>query len=91
MFGSRAFFGAHPTPDGDVVWFVNVPGAEISAEERRTTSTEQWQHWLLELVREDDGPAAALVAEGELELAGDNTFDLPQRADLVARRHGRDR
>ena len=77
VFGSRAFFGAHPTPAGDVVWFLNVPRPEISAEERRTTSTEQWQHWLHELVREDDGPAAALVSEGELELAGDNTFDLP--------------
>ena len=25
VFGRRAFFGAHPTPDGDVVWFVNAP------------------------------------------------------------------
>ena len=64
VFGSGAFFGAHPTPDGDVVWFVNVPRPEISAEERRSTSKEQWQHWLHELVRDDDGPAAAL-ASGE--------------------------
>jgi 2-polyprenyl-6-methoxyphenol hydroxylase-like FAD-dependent oxidoreductase len=77
VFGSRAFFGAHPTPDGDVVWFLNVPRPAISADERRTTSKEQWQHWLHELVRDDDGPAAALVSGGELELAGDNTFDLP--------------
>jgi 2-polyprenyl-6-methoxyphenol hydroxylase-like FAD-dependent oxidoreductase len=24
-FGRHAFFGAHPTPGGDVVWFVNAP------------------------------------------------------------------
>ena len=76
VFGSRAFFGAHPTPDGDVVWFVNVPRAEISTEERRTTSMEQWQQSLLELVRDDAGPGATLLSEGVLELAGDNTYDL---------------
>ncbi len=76
VFGSRAFFGAHPTPEGDVVWFVNVPRGEISAEERRTTRMEQWHRTLLDLVGEDAGPAAALVSDGVLELAGDNTYDL---------------
>ncbi|MEO7351909.1 MAG: FAD-dependent monooxygenase [Marmoricola sp.] len=77
VFGSAAFFGAHPTPDGDVVWFLNVPRSEISREERRATSPEKWQHWLLGLVRDDAGPAGDLVADGVLELAGDNTYDLP--------------
>jgi 2-polyprenyl-6-methoxyphenol hydroxylase-like FAD-dependent oxidoreductase len=77
VFGRRSFFGAHPTPDGDVVWFLNVPRHEIGREERRTTPHEQWRAWLLDLVRDDAGPAAALVADGVLELAGDNTYDLP--------------
>ena len=31
VFGRRAFFGAHRTPDGDVVWFVNVAASRRSA------------------------------------------------------------
>ncbi len=77
VFGARAFFGAHPTPDGDVVWFVNVPEPEISRERRAATSPEEWQRRLLDLVTGDHGPAAELVADGVLELAGDNTYDLP--------------
>jgi 2-polyprenyl-6-methoxyphenol hydroxylase-like FAD-dependent oxidoreductase len=77
VFGARAFFGAHATPDGDVVWFVNVPEPEISRERRTTTTLEEWQRRLLDLVAADAGPAADLVADGTLELAGDNTYDLP--------------
>lgn len=77
VFGARAFFGAHPTPAGDVVWFVNVPEPEISRERRAATSAEDWQRRLLDLVADDAGPAAELVAGGTLELAGDNTYDLP--------------
>ena len=75
-FGRRAFFGAHRTPGGDVVWFVNAPRAEIGREERATTSAETWQRWLAGLFAEDAGPAAALIRAGRLELAADNTYDL---------------
>ena len=77
MFGRRSFFGAHPLPNGDVVWFVNEPRAEISREERADTTQAQWLARLAELVADDAGPASALVAAGSLELAGDNTYDLP--------------
>ena len=76
IFGSQAFFGAHPTPAGDVVWFVNVPEPEITRDQRRTTTEEEWGRRLLSLVRDDAGPAADLVRKGRLELAGDNTYDL---------------
>jgi 2-polyprenyl-6-methoxyphenol hydroxylase-like FAD-dependent oxidoreductase len=76
IFGSKAFFGAHPTPAGDVVWFVNVPEPEITREQRRDTTEEEWGRRLLSLVRDDAGPAAELVRTGRLELAGDNTYDL---------------
>jgi 2-polyprenyl-6-methoxyphenol hydroxylase-like FAD-dependent oxidoreductase len=76
VFGSRAFFGAHPTPDGDVVWFLNVPEPEISRERRAATSEQQWQEGLIDLVARDAGPAHELVRTGELELAADNTYDL---------------
>ena len=76
MFGTRAFFGAHRTPHGDVVWFANVPRPPIDAAERAATSEEQWREWLVGLFADDAGPAAELVRAGELLLAGDSTFDL---------------
>ena len=77
IFGQAAFFGAHPNPGGDVVWFVNVPEHEISGERRRRTTVEQWQRRLVDLLADDAGPGADLVRTGTLELAGDNTYDLP--------------
>ena len=76
IFGSRAFCGAHPTPAGEVVWFVNVPEPEISRERRRTTTEQEWARRLTSLVQNDAGPAAELIRTGRLELAGDNTYDL---------------
>jgi 2-polyprenyl-6-methoxyphenol hydroxylase-like FAD-dependent oxidoreductase len=76
VFGRRAFFGAHPTPDGDVVWFVNVPRPAISREERAATSHDAWKRLLIDLLAEDAGPGQELVSSGTLELAGDNTYDL---------------
>lgn len=77
VFGRRSFFGAHPLPTGDVVWFANVPRAPIGPAERAGTTDEQWLALLATLVADDAGPAAALVAAGALELAGDSTYDLP--------------
>ncbi|NDZ94248.1 FAD-dependent monooxygenase [Streptomyces sp. SID6673] len=77
VFGRRAFFGALPTPDGDVVWFVNVPRDAISQTERAATSDERWREILVDLAEADDGPFAGLIGDGRLELAADNTYDLP--------------
>jgi 2-polyprenyl-6-methoxyphenol hydroxylase-like FAD-dependent oxidoreductase len=77
VFGRKAFFGALATPDGDVVWFVNVPRTAITDDERRSTTAEQWRTWLAEQLAEDGGPGRALVQAGELELMADNTHDLP--------------
>ena len=76
VFGRKAFFGAHRTPAGDVVWFANVPRSPIGADERARTTHEQWRNWLVGLFDGDAGPAARLIADGELELAGDSTYDL---------------
>jgi len=75
-FGRRAFFGAHPTPAGDVVWFVNPPRPAISEKERATTTNEEWQAKLAALFDDDDSPVASLIRGGRLELAADNTYDL---------------
>jgi len=76
IFGRRAFFGYYPTPNGDVVWFVNWPRTEISRDERAVTSDQAWKERLIDLFAEDQGPAIELMRAGELELAGDNTYDL---------------
>lgn len=76
IFGVRAFFGWHATPGGDVVWFVNWPREEISADERASTSEAEWKAMLADLFTEDAGPAVDLIRAGELELAGDSTYDL---------------
>ena len=76
VFGRRAFFGAHPTPSGDVLWFVNVPGPLLSREDASARTTEEWREHLVGLLAVDAGPAADLVRGGQLELAADMTYDL---------------
>jgi 2-polyprenyl-6-methoxyphenol hydroxylase-like FAD-dependent oxidoreductase len=78
VFGKRAFFGYVTDPSGGTVWFANVPRAEVSRAERQATTAGQWQHQLQELFAADRGPASSLIAAGRLELAGDNTYDLPR-------------
>ena len=77
IFGKRAFFGYVVDPAGGTVWFANVPREQTSPVERASTTSEQWKRQLVELFADDNGPAADLIANGELELAGDNTHDLP--------------
>ena len=76
IFGRGAFFGAHPTPSGDVLWFVNVPGPLLSRGQGRARTTDEWREHLAGLLEVDAGPAAGLVRDGELELAADMTYDL---------------
>src|SRR5260370_19560764 len=77
IFGRRAFFGYLVDPAGGAVWFANVPRDPITPAERAATTPENWQHQLAELFVDDAGPAVDLIRRGELELAGDNTYDLP--------------
>jgi FAD-dependent urate hydroxylase len=78
IFGRQAFFGYVTDPAGGTVWFANVPRPKATEAERATTTATQWQRQLVELFATDRGPAAELIAAGTLELAGDNTHDLPQ-------------
>jgi len=77
IFGRRAFFGYVADPGGGTVWFANVPRPAVTAAERAVTSPDQWRRQLVELFAGDHGPARDLIAAGRLELAGDNTHDLP--------------
>jgi 2-polyprenyl-6-methoxyphenol hydroxylase-like FAD-dependent oxidoreductase len=77
IFGRRAFFGFTLDLSGGAVWFANVPRPQISSAERAATTDDEWQRKLTALFADDRGPAVDLVRRGWLELAGDNTFDLP--------------
>ena len=77
VFGRRAFFGHVVDPEGSCVWFGNVPRPPVGDAERQATTAEHWQRQLLDLFADDRGPATGLIAAGELELAADNTHDLP--------------
>jgi 2-polyprenyl-6-methoxyphenol hydroxylase-like FAD-dependent oxidoreductase len=77
VFGKRAFFGYVTDSCGGTVWFANVPRPGTSRAERAATTNAQWQQQLLALFAGDRGPATDLIAAGRLELAGDNTYDLP--------------
>jgi FAD-dependent urate hydroxylase len=78
IFGRRAFFGYAADPAGGTVWFANVPGPAVTPDERAATSADQWRRRLVELFAGDAGPAARLIEAGKLELAADNTHDLPR-------------
>jgi FAD-dependent urate hydroxylase len=78
IFGRRAFFGYVVDPAGGTVWFANVPRTKVSEAERAATTAEQWQRRLVDMFAGDHGPASDLVAAGRLELAADNTHDLPR-------------
>ena len=78
IFGRRAFFGYAADPAGGTVWFANVPRPAVTPEERAATSADQWRRRLGELFAGDAGPAARLIEAGRLELAADNTHDLPK-------------
>ena len=77
VFGRRAFFGALPVADGRVVWFANEPRPAVPDDERATTTTDEWRAHLVDLAAADDSPFADLITAGRLDLAADNTHDLP--------------
>ena len=77
VFGTRAFFSYVVDGSGGIVWFANVPRGAVSLSERHATPTEQWQRELIDLFTGDRSPTARIIAAGALELAADNTYDLP--------------
>lgn len=70
-------FGYAIDPAGGTVWFANVPRSPASQAERESTTGEQWKRWPIDLFADDRGPATGLIESGSLELAADNTHDLP--------------
>ena len=51
VFGRRAFFGYQATPDGDMIWFANVPRPAITPAERVATTAAAWKRQLSRSLR----------------------------------------
>jgi FAD-dependent urate hydroxylase len=77
IFGKRAFFGYVSDGAEGTAWFANTPRHPSTRAERDSTAGEDWKRWLVDLFSDDCGPATALIEAGALELAADNTHDLP--------------
>jgi 2-polyprenyl-6-methoxyphenol hydroxylase-like FAD-dependent oxidoreductase len=78
VWGKRAFFGATPSPDGEIWWFANPPSErELSREELASMTAETWKHWLIDLFRDDKSPAVEIIRATGGRLVGTNQYDMP--------------
>jgi 2-polyprenyl-6-methoxyphenol hydroxylase-like FAD-dependent oxidoreductase len=77
-FGYKAFFGFARDNDGGTAWFANLPQNEpVPRETRNSRSMDDWKKELCAAFADDAGPAVKLIRAGRLDLAADNTRDLP--------------
>jgi 2-polyprenyl-6-methoxyphenol hydroxylase-like FAD-dependent oxidoreductase len=91
IFGRRAFFAYVVAPGGEVWWFANVPRrVEPARAELAAVGPQEWRRRLIELFRDDAGPAVrVLEATSDAAIGGVSTFhvmaQLPtwQRGRLV--------
>lgn len=78
VFGRRGFFGYAVAPDGGVWWFANPPEpTEPTHEQLTAPGPDAWRRRLLEMVAEDHGPAADIIASTPGHLRAWTTHDLP--------------
>ncbi|MGP3977609.1 FAD-dependent oxidoreductase [Streptomyces sp. 8N114] len=62
--GRRALLGCTMAPDGEVWWFANTPGQQLSREELATGTPEgtaRWRDHVVSVLSEDASPAADIV------------------------------
>lgn len=77
IFGKHAFFGYTVAPDGEIWWFANPPGPELSRAELAAIGVEQWKQRLVDLFAVDAGPAVPIISATE-ELSASNTYEMPR-------------
>ncbi|MGW2094983.1 FAD-dependent monooxygenase [Promicromonospora sukumoe] len=78
IFGRRCFFAYTPHPDGEVWWVANPPSpVEPTPAELAAITPEGWRRRLIDLFRDDKGPAADIIGATERIFAGWNTYDVP--------------
>lgn len=78
IFGKRSFFGYLKAPDGAIWWFANPPRPDDpSPAELAAIPSREWRAQLLEMFREDESPALAVIRHTEHIFAGWPTYEMP--------------
>ncbi|WP_433716893.1 FAD-dependent monooxygenase [Actinoplanes sp. CA-051413] len=73
VFGARAFFGFTAPGDGRTWWF-----ARLTGDSRPTgTTAAQWRELVLDAVRDDATPAAAIIEATGGGVVGGDSYDIP--------------
>jgi 2-polyprenyl-6-methoxyphenol hydroxylase-like FAD-dependent oxidoreductase len=73
VFGARAFFGFTAPGDGRTWWF-----ARLTGDSRPTgTTAAQWRELVLDAVRDDATPAAAIIEATGGDVVGGDSYDIP--------------
>jgi len=75
--GSGAAFGYAVSPQGETYWFARVAGEPLPAEEIAEGASGDWRESLLPLLREDDTPAAGIVAATTGKVLVTNATEIP--------------
>lgn len=77
--GRRAFLGCTLAPGGDLWWFANTPGGELSRSALATATPQQhtrWRDHVAGLFSEDASPAAEIVRGSGAGIVATNAYDL---------------
>ncbi|MEE6261844.1 FAD-dependent oxidoreductase [Plantactinospora sonchi] len=78
IFGRRCFMAYVSHPNGEVWWVANPACAiEPTPAELAATTPQAWRSRLIDLFRQDHGPALDIIAGTDRIFAGWNTYDLP--------------
>ena len=73
VFGARAFFGFTAPGDGRTWWFARLTGDTRAG----VTTAAQWRELVLDAVRDDATPAAAIIAATGGDVVGGDSYDIP--------------
>jgi FAD-dependent urate hydroxylase len=78
IFGRRAFFGYSVREHGDVYWFANMAWNGGTAREALgTIPVTEWKRKLIDLFRDDQGPARDVIDRTRHEVGVFPIYDLP--------------
>lgn len=78
IFGRHCFFAHTAHPNGEVWWVANPASpTEPSPAELAAITPERWRERLVDLFRDDRGPAVDIIRATDEVFAGWNTYDLP--------------
>lgn len=79
IHGTRAFLGCTTAPSGEVWWFANTPGPELSRERLATGTPEgraRWREHVAGLFAGDASPAADIVRATAEGIVASNAYDI---------------